>query len=139
MKGATRRDSGFRSVWELWPVKPRKPSFNSQEFRDMHESAEMGDPSPAPGIAGKSDKEAARIMADWFLANFENPAHSTPCDEGAYVYIWGGPYFADEELEIFGAGDKVLAMACAIIDDESEGSGPEWAPSHARVILARLI
>jgi len=35
------------------------------------------------------------MMADWFLANFENPAECTPYEsaEGGYQWIWGGPYF----------------------------------------------
>lgn len=41
------------------------------------------------------------VMRHWFISNYENPAHHTPYEskEGGYIYIWGGPYDAREELE----------------------------------------
>jgi len=40
------------------------------------------------------------VMGAWFLENYEDPVQSTPYEsaEGGYIYIWGGPYQADEEL-----------------------------------------
>ncbi|MET3972872.1 hypothetical protein ABIB94_007871 [Bradyrhizobium sp. JR7.2] len=34
------------------------------------------------------------VMIQWFSANYEDPAVSTPYEsaEGGYQYIWGGPY-----------------------------------------------
>jgi hypothetical protein len=39
-------------------------------------------------------------MRHWFHQNFEDPANETPCNsrEGGYLYIWGGPYSAHEQL-----------------------------------------
>ncbi len=36
----------------------------------------------------------------WFHSNFEDPAQETPYNsrEGGYLYIWGGPYNAHDEL-----------------------------------------
>jgi hypothetical protein len=41
------------------------------------------------------------IMRNWFYSNFEDPADNTPYEskEGGYIYIWGGPFNAREELE----------------------------------------
>jgi len=40
------------------------------------------------------------VMRDWFFQNYEDPAENTPYEskEGGYIYIWGGPYNAREEL-----------------------------------------
>lgn len=45
------------------------------------------------------------IMKEWFARNYADPAENTPYEtaEGGYIYIWGGPYYAREELmEEFG-------------------------------------
>ena len=41
------------------------------------------------------------VMRHWFHQNYDQPGNSTPWDpeEGRYIYIWGGPYDAREELE----------------------------------------
>ena len=40
------------------------------------------------------------VMRHWFFQNYENPADRTPYEskEGGYIYIYGGPYDAAEEL-----------------------------------------
>ncbi len=40
-------------------------------------------------------------IIEWFLKHYEDPAEHTPYDskEGGYIYIFGGPYDAKEELE----------------------------------------
>lgn len=40
------------------------------------------------------------VMRYWFFSNYEDPAQHTPheSNEGGYIYIWGGPYDAREEL-----------------------------------------
>lgn len=45
------------------------------------------------------------IMRQWFFENYEDPANRTPYEsaEGGYIYIYGGPFEAQEELgEEFG-------------------------------------
>lgn len=41
------------------------------------------------------------VMRAWFFENYEDPAECTPYEsrEGGYIWIWGGPYDAKEELE----------------------------------------
>jgi hypothetical protein len=49
----------------------------------------------------KLDKDdQIQIMKNWFLSNYQNPDGEVPYDreEGDYVYIYGGPYDAREEL-----------------------------------------
>src|SRR5437588_8079992 len=40
-------------------------------------------------------------MREWFLARYCDPAHETPYEsaEGGYIWIWGGPYYAEQELQ----------------------------------------
>lgn len=38
------------------------------------------------------------IMRNWFLERYENPVARCPYDEGEYVFIYGGPYYAIDEI-----------------------------------------
>jgi hypothetical protein len=95
---------------------------------------DMGPPSDPPDIRGLGDGAAAEEMTAWFLTNFENPVHETPWD-GEYVYIWGGPYDAREELEdAFGEQATEPAIEAAVNQIEKEDGGPwEWAPAASRM------
>ena len=102
---------------------------------DLAETWDMGPPSDPPDVRGLDDNDATTKMADWFLANFENPAEETPWDEGEYVYIWGGPYDARDELEeVFGKLATKAAIEAAVeqIEDGEDGS-LEWAPASSRM------
>ena len=93
--------------------------------------ADVGPPTACPDICGLDDDAAAEAMIAWFRENFEDPAESTPYD-GGYVYIWGGPYEARDELEdAFGKIASERALEIAV--DEVEGDGWEWAPSGQRI------
>jgi hypothetical protein len=71
-------------------------------------------------------------MVEWFLTNFEDPAERTPWDEGEYVFIWGGPYYARDELEsAFGNVATERAIAAAV--DHIEEDGIMWVPSRSRM------
>lgn len=41
------------------------------------------------------------VMRTWFYANYQDPVECTPFEsaEGGYIYIWGGPYDPEEELQ----------------------------------------
>ena len=58
---------------------------------------------PLSDFKEMSEEEQVEAMRDWFFENYEDPAHRTPYEsrEGGYIYIWGGPYNAYEELSIF--------------------------------------
>lgn len=75
----------------------------------------------------------------WFGSNYEDPAEETPYNgqEGGYLYIWGGPYDAREELwaEFEGilSEERIEALA-----DEIESDGiTDWAPGPAHPDHAR--
>ena len=71
-------------------------------------------------------------MRHWFHRNFEDPAQETHYDrsEGGYIYLWGGPYDAHDELyNEFGAlipEERIQELAREI---EGESGGIyDWAP-----------
>lgn len=66
----------------------------------------------------------------WFRSYFEDPAMETPynSDEGGYLYIWGGPYDAADELwsEFEGFANED-AIELAVEEVQADGIF-EWAP-----------
>ena len=69
-------------------------------------------------------------MEHWFRYYFEDPSHETPRDEGDFVYIWGGPYDAREQLyEEFGnlvSDERINEVA----EELERGGTLHWAPTH---------
>lgn len=72
--------------------------------------------------------EQIKVMKQWFYSNYENPAEHTPYEskEGGYIYIWGGPYYVKEELEIEFYG-IVSDDAIDELAEELESESYEWA------------
>lgn len=72
-----------------------------------------------------------KLLVQWFHHFYEDPANETPYNsrEGGYLYIKGGPYFAEEELrddfEGIVSEDAILA---AVDEIQSDGLF-DWAPS----------
>lgn len=90
---------------------------------------------PPDDFADLTVEEAAELIRDWFLENFEDPANMTPYEsrEGGYQYIWGGPYDArDVVSDIFAdvVSDEIIEAAVSEI--ESDGIW-EWAPHNGRI------
>lgn len=83
------------------------------------------------GFEQMDQDEQREWMLAWFHHNFEDPQNQTPYDSDTkgYMYLWGGPYDAKEQLwEKF--GDIVPE---ALIDDVAEEIGrdgtADWAPA----------
>jgi len=80
--------------------------------------------------AGNKDQVAA--MAQWFLARFCHPAEETPYEssEGGYIWVYGGPYDAQEEIE----GRFHGLVSSEVIDQTVEllqrDGIHEWAPTQ---------
>jgi hypothetical protein len=49
---------------------------------------------------GMNEDEQRKLMLQWFYENFEDPQNATPYDSEAkeYIYLWGGPFDAEEQL-----------------------------------------
>lgn len=75
------------------------------------------------------DQETQKsVMGSWFFSNYENPSEHTPFEskEGGYIYIWGGPFDAREELEDVFSG-YVLKEALDELISELESVSLEWS------------
>jgi hypothetical protein len=116
-------------------VVPSDPRLDSLiDDPDLTQGYEMGPPSPCPDLRGKSNAVATKLMVEWFSANFEDPAERTPYDsaEGGYIYIWGDPSTAEEEL-VNAFGDVATEKAIAAAVEELEAQDWEWVPSGNRM------
>ena len=83
----------------------------------------------SPEALKEKDKETQiEVMKQWFSRSYENPAENTPFEskEGGYIYIWGGPYNAKEELteEFYGIIPEDVINELA---DELEWECSEWS------------
>jgi hypothetical protein len=88
-------------------------------------------------MLSKADREIQMgVMRTWFFQRYEDPQEECPYDseEGDYVYIWGGPYDAREELQ--GEFDGVVPQETIdALAEELERDCVEWSavPEHADV------
>jgi hypothetical protein len=82
-------------------------------------------------IRGLNDADAIVAMVEWFRDNFEDPSVSTPRNSERWVWIWGGPYHAYDELFDTFDGD----VSSAAIESAARKVGPEqeWAPACRRI------
>lgn len=100
----------------------------------MSSGLELKPTSEPPSVEGFDEDEAVEAMVEWFHANFEDPAQETPYEsaEGGYIYIWGGPYDAQEELvDAFPEADEA-AIERAVEEIQSDGLF-DWAPAGNRI------
>jgi hypothetical protein len=69
------------------------------------------------------------VMESWFRSKYENPAVRTPYDseDGDYVWIWGGPFDALDELRTEFDGVVPDDVIEALANDLSSDCD-EWAP-----------
>lgn len=84
------------------------------------ESYSLGD------FQNMSKENQLEKMREWFFENYEDPAERTPYEskEGGFIYIWGGPYYAREELGVFGefVEDELIEK----LANELSSDCPEW-------------
>lgn len=82
-------------------------------------------------VADMNPAEQIEMMVDWFKFHFEDPANDTPHskDQGGYVFLWGGPFDADEEIQAeFSDSVDFEAMQSAVSEIQSGGTF-NWAPT----------
>jgi len=84
-------------------------------------------------ISSLTNEEQMSQIKEWFSCNFEDPVDCLPYEskEGGYIYIWGGPYDAREEIE----GEFGGIVDDAIIDEvasELEEISWEWSGNSDR-------
>jgi hypothetical protein len=99
---------------------------------DFPPGLDVGPLSTPPDIRGKDDGTAVELMVEWFFENFDDPAEDTPWDEGHYVFIWGGPHYAREELED-AFSDVATEEALQDAVEQIEHRNIHWSPSSRRL------
>lgn len=69
-------------------------------------------------------------MRRWFLDRYEDPANETPWDgeDKEYVFVWGGPYDPNEEIQSRFGGIVEFETMWELIEDLWREVGDRWAP-----------
>jgi hypothetical protein len=130
----------WRRLREEFDDIAREMAAGQKEESEMSDTYEMGPASAGPDLRGMRFDDAVDAVVSWFNANFEDPAESTPYEtaEGGYIYIWGGPYDAREEIyNEFGDAISEVTVEAAV--ELIEEDGWEWAPSQPRMVEERAI
>lgn len=88
---------------------------------------------PLKSLRYVSKADQLDVMRKWFYENFENPVESCPHDsEDGYIYIYGGPYEASEELqEMF--GQYVNEKLIEDLVDELNAECYEWSANSNNI------
>ena len=80
-------------------------------------------------FAEMAEEEHRELMIEWFHFNFEDPVNETPRLDGEYVYLWGRPFDAREQLwekfEDLVSEETIESVAKHV---ERNGTG-DWAPT----------
>ena len=98
--------------------------YTDDEFRSYITASQL---KRLPG------KEQIAHMVEWFHRMYEDPIHETPHDSETkgYLYIWGGPFNARDELwNEFGDLVSDHVIQAAVSEVESDGT-LEWAPTDS--------
>jgi hypothetical protein len=95
--------------------------------REYRHAEHLG-PIPADSLRKSEPEFQKEVMRTWFFQHYEDPAESTPYEsrEGGYIFIWGGPYDADEELssEFY---DLVPEETIRELAEELAAQCPQWS------------
>lgn len=76
-----------------------------------------------PKKYNNNNQNIVQTLVDWFIQNYEDPAEGVPY-EGEYIYIFGGPYDAKEELfdQFPNVSENIIQQAVNII----HLNGTDW-------------
>jgi len=85
------------------------------------------------GPSHLSSEEQKEKMREWFFAHYENPVERTPYEsrEGGYIYIWGGPYEAEEVLRDQFDGYVKEEVIQELLEELNEESY-EWTKAESK-------
>lgn len=82
-------------------------------------------------VKAMSTEEQVDMMVDWFNYHFEDPQNDTPYnkDSGGYLFLWGGPFDANEMIQDFFSGAVDLDTMMLAVDHLQRDATLEWAPT----------
>jgi hypothetical protein len=107
-------------------------SKNNEDWNDFNDHDEL-DILSDDQLRALPHVNQEEYIINWFHSQFLDPAEETPYNgrEGGYLYIYGGPYDAREEIEEkFGNVVDESVIKSAVEEIESDGT-IEWAPSSS--------
>jgi len=118
---------------ENGPSKGREPQ--DEFLHDLPDPAEdrvLSPPlDPDDADLREVDREGQKeLMRHWFFDHYCDPAIETPYEtaEGGYIWIWGGPYYADEELQSRFASIVPDDVIDELVEELNRDGGYQWAP-----------
>lgn len=81
-------------------------------------------------LASAEGDQQIAAMRRWFLDRYEDPANETPWDgeDKTYVFIWGGPYDPNDEIQERFGGIVPYETMHELIQELWRDVGDEWAP-----------
>jgi len=112
------------------PVVPRSPTKGRRSREAPARFTTHDDPHGVTlsGLKRFSRERQLEYMEAWFRQNFAGPEQEMPISEGEFVYIWGGPYDATDELgQMF--GDVVDFEVIEELVKDLEREAVDWAPT----------
>ncbi len=79
--------------------------------------------------------EKLEVMRIWFYDNYEDPVHNSPWVDGEYIYLHGGPYEAQEELDAEFGGVVSESLINELTDElnsdcDTWAGRPEYEPDY---------
>ena len=109
------------------------PNFDDVDLNDLN-------PPSLPSYLASNTEQAAslsestlvRLVVKWFKHFYEDPANQTPyvSKEGGYIFIYGGPYEADDQIQAY-FGDILPDDVVIAAVEEIQADGTFiWAPSN---------
>lgn len=111
------------------------PQLGDELLGNLPDVAEHWEPQPPfdpedDEIIRADRERQMELMREWFLARYCDPAMETPYEsaEGGYIWIWGGPYYADEELQGRFAHVVDEDVIEELAEDLNRDGGYQWAP-----------
>lgn len=122
-------DGAYRQARIPKYVRPATPndeeSYWAEEEQRFYEEKQAQENAKAEAEA----KEAAvDEMYEWFHTHFEDPSNETPRAEGEFIYVWGGPFDASEQVwEVFESEYKEEWIEEAVDLIQADGTF-DWAP-----------
>ncbi len=130
--GPHRLDQDFTISFKEEPKSALDSTLTVEWFRD-----DEGNAISEKRLASMQPENQKQIMKQWFTSMFEDPQMETPYapkdskSETGYIFIWGGPYDAAEELYNQFSGsvsEEIINEAAEELEDET--GILVWAPSH---------
>lgn len=82
-------------------------------------------------VKGMSTEEQVDMIVDWFNYHFEDPQNDTPYnkDLGGYVFLWGGPFDANETIQDFFSDAVDFDTMMLAVDHIQRDGTLDWAPT----------